>query len=135
MGTTYDRMSKEQQLLCNQAMDLYAEWLNLWMVEMGTAEEKPVTRDSFMEYNDPPRLNLDVTSEALWNERLMLFVMSPYHDEGGPSAMVCYYHDGELVHMTQEFDTMIQTIYDATNDNRPGVSHFHHTPDSEREGS
>lgn len=132
----YKEMSDEQQSLCSEAIARYTDWLNLWHVSLD--EDVRVSRDDYFEFDDPPRLLLDGgLAEGWMPQRLLVFCLNPYHDEGGPTTMTCYFNDISqdnsghwvLVHMTQEFDTMIQTIYDTTTDQRPEASPFRHAPE------
>lgn len=128
---SYDAMTDEQKARCEQAMEVFARWLNsfheqyneTWVNEAGAEVPVRVTRESYFEYSDAPHLLLDAAG-APTAYRIMVFSLNPYHDEGGPNELTCYYdrddnamaayRDGEvrLYHMDQEFDTMIQPVWE-----------------------
>jgi hypothetical protein len=126
----YNDMSDEQKARCDDAMEKFTSWLNswheaqneTWTNDAGETVPVRVTRESYFEYDDPPRLLLDSRGQADTYYRVMIFQLNPYHDEGGPNEMTCYFdhfdhtdgwYDEEirLRHMDQLFDTMIQPIF------------------------
>lgn len=132
MSIAYADMTDEQRARCDEAIDKFTEWLNAhheannetWTNEDGEVVPVRVTKESYFEYDDPPHLLLD-TREGETYYRIMVFSLNPYHDEGGPNQMTCYFDDdsrpvwslldkGEVVlrHMDQLFDTMIQPVWD-----------------------
>jgi hypothetical protein len=109
-----------QQAACDTAMEKFSEWLNsyhvglneTWENDEGQTVPVRVTRSSYFAYDDPPLLLMDTGEQGDTYYRVMIFCLNPYHDEGGPNEMTCYFdEDGRMVHMDQLFDTMIQPIF------------------------
>lgn len=98
-------------------LDLYCQWLNMWTeAEAVEGFHHRYTRDQFL-VHDPDR--------RLWGTTELRSVIPnvSYHDlyiyqvtdgdEGGPAVLYAWIHahDGHIVYLAQEFDTMVQMIY------------------------
>ena len=131
-GRPYDEMSDEQRARCDQAMSVFTDWLNSWHSDLketwtndaGETVPVRVTKESYFEFDDSPRVLLDAEL-APTEYRIMVFLFNPYHDEGGPNEMTCYFdrpdssasdawriEQIDLRHMDQLFDTMIQPVWE-----------------------
>lgn len=123
-------MNDEQEFRCRQAIEKYATWLTMWCKTDDPQSEITVDNDFYGLYGSR-RLLADYDDGYY---RVMHFVVD-YGDDGGASELVCFFDDDPddtaIRHIEQIFDTMIQPIFDATNDGRfpdglflnvPGVS-------------
>lgn len=107
------QMNDRQKLMCFRAMSVFSRWLNTHHEANG--EPHRVTESHYFEYDDSPKLLIDTgdlgAQETYY--RVLIFSFNPYHDEGGPNELTCYFDDDNyLRHADQLFDTNIQPIYE-----------------------
>lgn len=107
----YNSMNADQRRMCFRAMSVFSRWLNTHHEANG--EDHRVTETHYFEFDDSPRLLLD-NERADTYYRIAVFSFNPYHDEGGPNELTCYFDEPDLYlrHADQLFDTNIQPIYE-----------------------
>jgi hypothetical protein len=107
-------------------LEVFTDWLNKH--HEANNEDYRLTRDSYNEYSDPPRVLFDIARDG---SRTIQLYANPYHDEGGPNILTGFfeYDDGirfdneskrmepmvepawYLRAMVQEFDTLHALIW------------------------
>ena len=107
-------------------LDVYCEWLNMWAATDEGQTHRYAPRQ-FMVYNPDEHLYGSYQVQSItpvgWYELWVIAVSDG--DEGGPATLTVWIDEyGKVVHLVQEFDTSIQSIYDRTSyhpEHRPNV--------------
>lgn len=107
-----------QEAIIRKTLEIYCEWLNKWI---------EATDESNEHRYDPQQFLVFKPEDKLWGYTHVDYVIPLYHqlyilsvsdgDEGGPAILYVWValdapHGFRIVHINQEFDTNVQSIYD-----------------------
>jgi hypothetical protein len=117
-------------------LEKYCHWLNLWVRRDSPEGHQHVyTPNQFTDYKPEQRLWGNTTVVARIDAYYpVFFIHASDGDEGGPCMLVAWLDFSEdeqprVLHLTQEFDTYVQTIYERDWSHFGGFrDNFLHTP-------
>jgi hypothetical protein len=100
-------------------LEKYIQWLNMWNQASDIQSDHVYTTEQFRVYDQERSLygTSGVTGVDLSGHYAVLHVAASDGDDGGPAYLTAWMTDErKLVHLVQEFDTYVQSIFDATTD-------------------
>ena len=113
-----------QHPMIQNALELYCQWLNMWGQHSDPEDSWDIKPQDFQEYS-----KVLTTVDYSYGSDTIAVIEANNGDDGGPATLTVWAHKEEpheVHHIVQEFDTYVQSIYDATMDS--GSGRFLSTP-------